>query len=277
MGKPSLVVGLVVVGLFASRGHAQRPGGRLREPSGLKTMTWKVGDVERKALVHEPDGGDSEAKRPLVIAFHGHGGRSAALARKLDFQTLWPEAVCVYPQGLPTPTPIDADGKLPGWQRSTGDQGDRDLAFFDAILNTMIAEHRADERRVYVVGHSNGGFFAYLLCAARGDKLAAVAPIAASINPRDARKQVPLPILHVAGESDKIVRFAMQELAIKRDRKVNGCEGEGKPSGKYCTEYASPKGTPVVAMIHPGGHPIPDEAAPRIVSFFKEHARAKPE
>src|SRR3954462_6397387 len=82
-----------------------------------------------------------------------------------------------------------------------------------------------------------------------------------------ARAQRPLPILHVAGESDRIVRFAAQERSIARVRALNGCVAEGKPAGKWCLEYPSPRGTSVVTMIHPGGHGIPDEAPARIVAF----------
>jgi polyhydroxybutyrate depolymerase len=266
------VFGILLLGQLAHHGYAQRPRLARGEASGLETVSWKVGGVGREALVYEPS--PRGAKRPLILAFHGHGGKAAFASRKFAFETIWPEAVCVYPQGLPTAVPvIDEKGRFPGWQKAIGDQGDRDLAFFDAMLKTMIDDYQVDERRVYVAGHSNGAYFTYLLCAARADRLAAVSPIAGAINPRDAREQKPLPILHVAGESDRLVRFPVQERSIMFARAVNGCEAEGRPAGKWCLEYPSPNGTPVVAYIHPGGHEIPDEAPARIVEFFKEHSR----
>ena len=93
---------------------------------------------------------------------------------------LWPEAVVVYMQGLSTPGRLtDPEGKKPGWQSAAGDQGDRDLKFFDALLATLKQEYKIDERRIYSTGHSNGGGFTYLLWSARPNMFAAVAPSAA--------------------------------------------------------------------------------------------------
>jgi polyhydroxybutyrate depolymerase len=69
---------------------------------------------------------------------------------------------------------------LGSWQKTFGDQNDRDLKFFDAVLATLKKDCRIDEKRVYATGHSNGGAFTYLLWAARGDVFAAVAPCAAA-------------------------------------------------------------------------------------------------
>jgi polyhydroxybutyrate depolymerase len=39
------------------------------------------------------------------------------------------------------------------------------------------------------------------------------------------------------------------------------------------TKYASKSGTPVVTLIHPGGHVFPKEAPEMIAKFFKEQER----
>ncbi len=55
-----------------------------------------------------------------------------------NYHKHWPEAIVVYMQGLNTPGALtDPDGKRPGWQKTFGDQGDRDLKFFDAVLATL--------------------------------------------------------------------------------------------------------------------------------------------
>jgi polyhydroxybutyrate depolymerase len=77
-------------------------------------------------------------------------------------------------------------------------------------------------------------------------------------------------VLHVAGEKDPLVRYEVQQRTIESVRKVNGCDAEGKPSGKYCTEYTSKGGPPVVAYRHPGGHEVPDGSPERIARFFKD-------
>jgi len=56
-------------------------------------------------------------------------------------------------------------------------------------------------------------------------------------------------------------------------RKLNGCDGEGKPWDRQCTIYPSETGTPFVTFIHPGGHQFPKEAPALIAKFFKEQSR----
>jgi len=238
--------------------------------SNFKTVTWTVGGVARKALVYAPP--SAGQKRALVFGFHGHGGNSAKAARSFALQRYWPQAVCVYPQGLPTAAPSDPEGKQSGWQGYVGHHGDRDLAFFDAMLKTLIADYQIDEKQVYASGFSNGGYFTYALLAARADRFAALAPIAATLNSKDHFPQA-LPILHVVGEKDRLVSFAAQQKSLEQLRQLNSCEPEGKRVGKWCVEYHSNSGTPVVVFIHPGEHEIPKDAPEAIVRFFQSHPK----
>jgi polyhydroxybutyrate depolymerase len=235
-------------------------------------MEWKVDDVAREALVCAPSK-EGAGATALVFGFHGHGGSMQNAARSFSFHDLWPEAVVVYMQGLPTPGKLtDPEGKKAGWQSGPGDQGDRDLKFFDAVFASMKGKFKIDEKRVYSSGHSNGGGFTYLLWCSRPDVFAAIAPSAAA-GARNLKDAKPCPVLHVAGEKDPLVKFEIQQRAIAAVRSLNGCEEQGKEWDKGCTLYASSKDAPVVTFIHPGTHAYPREAPPLIVKFFKEHAR----
>ena len=193
-------------------------------------------------------------------------------ARMFAYHRHWPEAVVVYMQGLPTPGRLtDPEGKKAGWQHSLGDQKDRDLHFFDAVLETLKTKYKIDDQRVYATGHSNGGGFTYLLWAARGDVFAAVAPSAA-VPSKHFKDLKPKPVLHVAGEKDTLVKFEWQQRAMEELKKLNGCEG-GQAWGKFATLYPSRKGTPVVTYIHPGDHKFPGDVPPVVVKFFKEHSK----
>ncbi len=228
-----------------------------------------IDGVKREALVCVPAKAASEPS-PVIFGFHGHGGNMNNAARQYHFHTLWPEAIVLYPQGLNTPGRLtDPEGKKPGWQSGPGDQGDRDLKFFDAMLAAMSKEYKVDDKRVYSSGHSNGGGFTYLLWATRADKFAAFGPSAAA-----ATKTIgllkPKPVLHVAGENDPLVKFEWQTRTIDTLRKLNEC-GAGQPweLDKNCTFYPSPIGAPIVTAIHPGTHAYSDKAPEVIVKFFK--------
>jgi polyhydroxybutyrate depolymerase len=237
---------------------------------------WKVGSDARKAIVYAPATATKEPT-PLVFAFHGHGGTMGHAARTMAYHQQWPEAVVVYMQGLNTPGRLtDPEGKKSGWQPAQGEQQDRDLKFFDAVLSSLKTEYKIDDKRIYATGHSNGGSFTYLLWAARGDVFAAVAPSAA-VPDRGSRELKPKPALHAAGEQDPLVKFAWQKLMIDRLKKVNGCDLEGKLWSKLGDltgiQYSSKTETPLVVVTHPGGHQFPANAPELITKFFQEHQK----
>jgi polyhydroxybutyrate depolymerase len=233
----------------------------------LSERIWKVDGAERRALVHLPD---ATEPAPLVFAFHGHGGTSERAAKMFRVHELWPEAVVVYPQGVPTPGRLsDPEGKKNGWQKAAGDHGDRDLAFFDAMFKSLVDEKRIDAKRVYITGHSNGGAYTYLLWAERGERITAVAPSGA-LDARSAKKLKPKPVLHVAGKGDPLVKFQWQQKMIDAVLDVNQCDRQaGKRDGDVMTTYPSKLDTSVITYLYNGGHRFPAAAAAEIVTFFK--------
>lgn len=247
----------------------------LASAAGPQKREWTVNQVKREALVVVPDTAKTTAS-PVIFVFHGHGGTMQASARRMNLHTHWPEAIVVFPQGLNTKGQLtDPEGKKSGWQNRPGLEGDRDLAFFDAVLASLQADYKVDARRVYATGHSNGGGFTYLLWAVRGDIFAAVAPSASAASAANTAglKFTPKPVMHLAGEKDTLVKYEWQKATMLRLRELNRC-GEGSAWGpQYCTLYPSKLGTPVVTYIHPGGHEYPAGAPPVIVKFFKEHAQ----
>ena len=214
---------------------------------------WAIDGVEREALVYLPST-SSKSKPPVIFAFHGHGGNMHFAARGMAFQNYWPEAVVVYPQGLPTPGIVmDFEGKKPGWQNRPGQQGNRDVKFVDAILASLREKYSVDDNRIYATGFSNGGLFSYLLLSQRPKAFAAFAPGGAVLLPQLWLTQA-RPVFHYGGESDRLARFGKQEATIERLWQFNGCAPQGESCGSNCTIYNSSKGAPVETFIHSGGH-----------------------
>lgn len=238
-----------------------------------KVHEWTVDGAQRKAIIKTPAKKGTEPA-PVIFCFHGHGGNMQNYARK-DFQKYWPEAIIVSPQGLNTPGIIsDPQGLKPGWQKSIGDQKDRDLHFVDAMLKTLREEYQVDDKRIYVTGHSNGGGFTYLLLVARPHVFAAFAPSAAgSAALRNPTDYSPVPVFHLAGEKDNVVPFEFQKRTITTMKKLNQCDDEGKEWAPKCKFYSSKVNSPVVSYIHGGDHTYPNEANSLIVKFFKEYQK----
>ena len=230
-------------------------------------QNFDVNGLKRGAIVVAPD---SKKAAPLVFVFHGHGGNMLQAKRSFGIDKLWPEAIVVYPQGLPTKGRTDPEGKKNGWQQQKGEYDDRDLAFFDVMLATLNKEHKIDRKRVYVTGHSNGGRFTYLLWAQRGDTFAAVAP---SGSPATGliRDLKPLSAFFIAGENDQLVSFASQRFSINAIRPIlKTDESKAKTNGLVHIE-PGPGGIELGTYFYPGTHTYPQEAAVKTVEFFKRH------
>ncbi len=73
------------------------------------------------------------------------------------------------------------------------------------------------------------------------------------------------------------VKYAWQKLMIAKVKELNGCSESGQAwhSTKELigTQFASTSGTPLVTLIHSGGHKFLDETPPLIVKFFQEHSK----
>ena len=232
--------------------------------AAAQVMSWQVDGETRQAIVHAPASPAAEGS-PLILSFHGFGD-NAQNFQYTNLHVAWPDAVVVYFQGLPTRR------GLPGWQVEPGG-GNRDLALVDAALASLREGYAIDDDRIYATGYSNGGMFAYLLWAERPGVFAAYAPVAARLRP-SVRPTVPRPVFHVAGESDRVVRFSDQEAAIAVAIDVNGVDA-ATGCGAGCTVYGAGTAAPVMTWIHPGAHVYPRGTSERIVSFFREHSRAR--
>ena len=259
-----LLVVLVLVGVLAPACDAAE----------LARRTWVIDGVMREALVSESAPSSRIRERhPVVLVFHGHGGTMRQAARSMAMHVFWPEAIVVFPQGLPTPGRLtDPDGRKSGWQREVGDQGDRDLKLVDAMLASLRQSGRVDDARIFATGHSNGGAFTYLLWAERADEFAAFAPSAAVLG-RGAGTFVPRPVLHIGSPQDPLVKFAWQSRMIDHVLAVNDC-GPRLPDAPGYVDYEprSPRGAPVAVFLHEGGHGYPAAAPEIIVRFFQANA-----
>jgi polyhydroxybutyrate depolymerase len=237
--------------------------------------TWTIRGVERAGLVYAP--AKPSAAAPVVFVFHGHGGTARFAQRGWRVEEKWPEAIVVYLQGLPSKGITDPEGKKNGWETQRTSDHDRDLAFFDAALVTVRKEHKVDEKKIFVAGHSNGGSMTYLLWAKRGDLLAAAGP--SSSVPAWMRADLkPKPAIAVAGRKDPIVPFAFQSAGHDALKKVDGCGPDGKPwadGGKEATWFDGKDGVPFVAWVHDGGHEMPKGSVEAIVAFFKRVAAGR--
>jgi polyhydroxybutyrate depolymerase len=246
-----------------------------KAPEGFVERTWTVDGVKRTALVRVPAG--VAGQLAVVFGWHGHGGRSTHSATRWGYAELDTTSILVFPQGLPTVSPlVDKEGRMPGWQTTVESEGGRDIKLFDAILADLKKEQPVDARRIFSMGHSNGAAFSYLLWQARPEVIAAIGSVAGGLR-GDSKSLPPMPVIHVAGTQDPLVKFTWQQATFAVVKRFNSCTEEGKSWAKEgvldATIFASTKGAPLVTAIHGGGHEYAKGSTELIVRFFKENPK----
>lgn len=144
-----------------------------------ESHTILVKGMERSYLIHLPTGYSKQDMLPLVIALHGGGGNPEQFAKDTGFtqKADKEDFIVVYPRGT---------GLLPTWDgiHCCGEAFNNkidDVGFIRALINELISTRHVDPKRVYITGHSNGGFMTYRLGAELSDKIAAISVSAGTI------------------------------------------------------------------------------------------------
>src|SRR5882672_10047955 len=167
-----LLAGFVTLVIGASLACADRP----RDVTGMI----QVGSRDRTYRVHLPH---HSKHLPLVIALHGGSWQGAKMevVSELDVTANRHDFIVVYPDSIGGDKPVDhrwADGR--GTTKADVDGVD-DVAFVSALIDQLSAEYSIDLSRVYATGISNGGFMSHKLACELSDRIAAIAPVAATI------------------------------------------------------------------------------------------------
>jgi polyhydroxybutyrate depolymerase len=86
----------------------------------------------------------------------------------------------VYPDGVPSHINIRTwnAGGCCGYAMNNNID---DVGFIDDLLDTLQADFAIDSLRTYATGMSNGGFMSYRLACELSERLAAIAPVAATM------------------------------------------------------------------------------------------------
>lgn len=267
-----------------------------------------VGSTERLALVvNRPAPGEA---RPLVVVLHGGAGSAAAQRSRTGFDALAQREgfMVVYPEGTSWGQGMHAWNTGYLMRRQVGMVDD--VAFLDALIDHLIAQHGADPKRVYMTGGSNGAMMTLVYATRRAERLAAIAPVVGAMFSFDERPSRPLPILLINGALDDevpieggmsrnpMVRRAqsapyksLQEtIAFWLEVNRSAAEPVVKVEGSVTTRIwrASPGGADTVSVVDaqaghgwPGSGPTRRATAPSstllateaIWRFFSQHAR----
>lgn len=169
------------------------------KPGEFAAETVQVDGLAREYRLVVPKSVDLTKPAPLVVAFHGMLIDSKDVMpryTKLNETADKHQFIIAYPNAI---------------DRSWGlvpDKINKDLAFFDALLAKMNKEYKIDPERTYVVGMSNGGYFAHLVAKERSKTVAAVASHSGPLGLQtllgvNAERKFPVLIIH--GDQDRLL------------------------------------------------------------------------
>lgn len=153
--------------------------------------------VERTFLVHLPHNYDENNSYSLIVAMHGGFGSAYNLQEQSQLSKKADEAnfIVVYPEGIKggiLNIRTWNAGDCCGYASRTNVD---DVGFIGALIDTLIDKFSIDLTRIYATGMSNGGFMAYRLACEIPNRIAAIAPVAASMSFWDCIRKMPVPII----------------------------------------------------------------------------------
>ena len=169
--------------------------------SGMRTL--RVGGLERSYLVHLPAPRPAGRPLPLVLVFHGAGGRPRGIAEHTGFSRVADREgfIAVYPAGI-----------RERWNDGRGRPSTPhdDVAFIRALIDTLARTERIDPARIYATGISNGGMFVHRLACDLPGVLAAIAPVAGALPVAIApgcAAAPPVSVLAIQGTEDQLIPY----------------------------------------------------------------------
>lgn len=173
----------------------------------------QVGQRSRRWLIHLPPGHEDRAALPIVIMLHGGGAtaRSAALetgwsdlADRAGFLAVFPDALARDPSRLasfPANPQLWNDGSN---RYFTSRNEPDDIGLLNALLDELAERFKADMRRVFVTGFSNGASMAFRAGMELSHRITAIAPVAGTCWLDRIELQKPVPLCYITGTADPL-------------------------------------------------------------------------
>lgn len=231
-------------------------------PTGAQTIA--VAGAMRTFVLRAPAQHDGRVPAPVVLAFHPFGMNAQYMQSRAPITRAWPEALAVYPEGLGR-----AGSAAPSWQGQPGELGDRDLAFFDAIVAWLDAHACVDRARVFVLGYSNGAGLAHLIACERRGAIAGAAIAAGRLSCRPA---APMPIIMSHGLQDGTIGYAQGVEASRSWAVANGCTAPPRAGVQGCVAADGCRAATRLCT-HPGGHEYETAFTKAATEFFQSVPR----
>ena len=256
----------------------------------------------REFRLRVPSGYDSARPTGLVIGLHGYTSNADELDSYfgLSAETERRGLLLALPEGtrnLHGHRFWNATGACCDFDSSGVD----DSGYLSAVIATVSAQYAVDPRRVWLIGHSNGGYLSHRVACEHADQVTGIVSLAGmqNIDPAACRPSAPVAVLQVHGTGDDTVMFAGAGSPQRADSypsavntvaewaRLDGCRAEPElgTSRHLTTDGAEARvsiwsqceGTSQAELwaIADGGHapPLRTDFAATILDWLDAHAR----
>lgn len=198
-------------------GAAGASGGAAGASGGAAGAAAVVVGGDRPTTVHVPPSYDGTTPLPLVMMLHGYSASGVLedAYLKLTAQSDALGFLYVRPDGL-----TDKSGKK-YWNATAaccdfdGTNVD-DEAYLMGVVAEIQQKLKVDPKRIYLFGHSNGGFMSYRLACNHADTFSAIGILAGAMNvdPAACKPSKPVSVLHIHGTADATISYDGGKIGI---------------------------------------------------------------
>lgn len=206
------------------------------------------GPKRQPAKVYLPVQYNTKSAWPLVVLLHGFTATGdlqnyyLGMSARVSLRGF----ILVTPNGTLTPKgTVGEKGRkldnVPFWSATDaccdfGKTGVDDAGYLARVIDEVKAKYNVDAKKIYVFGHSNGGFMANRLACEMGDQISAVASLAGGTFKDQTKCAKPVAVSYLqihATDDDTINYYTAPEYAggqptVQQWVNRNGCGGKPK-------------------------------------------------
>ena len=255
--------------------------------------------------VHVPAGYDSAVATPLIVLLHGYTLSGEGQDAYMGLSDLVDDYG--FLMAAPDGTKENGPDENRFWNASRSccnffESEVDDSTYLADLIDSIKGDYNVDDTRVFLVGHSNGGFMSYRMAHDHSDTIAAIASLAgADQSEGRPTPDDPVHVLQIHGTADTVISYeggvfrggaphpAARE-SVEAWAAHNGCATTGVDTGTFdldggldgaetvVTRYASgcrPGGSAELWTITDGSHSpdLSEHFSRRVVEWLLAHPK----
>ena len=185
-------------------------------PNKLGTLTAQLspqtaGPLDGRPYRYKvPSRYDKTRPTPLVVMLHGFSASGSVEELYLNISAIAESKTFLYafPDGTQNPVGLRFWNAME-WCCNFFKSGVDDVAYVNAVISDMQSRYNVDPKRIFVVGHSNGGFMAHRVACELSDKVAGIVSLAGQQwnDPTRCVPKKPIAVAQIHGTLDVVISY----------------------------------------------------------------------